>query len=232
MGFGLMFVGYFFAYLISLVFVPEIVGYAIMIWAAVKLSSFDLKFKRCLPVLGGLCLVSAYSFAGDVLAYFKIGTPFFNNTALSVASAAQEALVLAFNILLLIAVGSIAKDTGIDKIRFRAMRNLLLVVLSQVSYMIVIFLPQGGENEIIKTVFAVTLMLRFIWIFLNLMLLASCYRMICEEGDEGMPEKEINIPVIKQMESVMRRRDKNAFDSGKNWAEKRQSKKEKRKKRN
>ena len=61
MGFGLMFVGYFFTYIISLVLVPKILGYVIMTWATVKLSEFDIKFKRCLPVLGGLLLISAFS---------------------------------------------------------------------------------------------------------------------------------------------------------------------------
>ena len=42
MGFGLMFVGYFFTYLISLVWVPKILGYAVMTWAVSKLSAFDI----------------------------------------------------------------------------------------------------------------------------------------------------------------------------------------------
>jgi hypothetical protein len=54
--------------------------------------------------------------------------------------------------------------------------------------------------------------------------------MICDESDADMPDKEINIPVIKQMEDIMRRRDKNAFDSGKLWSAKRRAKKESKKK--
>ena len=227
MGFGLMFVGYFFTYLISLVLFPRILGYAIMMWATVKLSAFDLKFKRCLPVLGGLFLVSAYSFAGDIVNHFNLATSFFNEHVLNIVSAGEEALVVLFHIFLMLAIGSIAKDTGLDKIRFRAMRNLFLIVAAELAYTVVIFLP---KNKVVQTVFAATVILRFIWIFLDLILLASCHRLICEEGDESMPEKEINIPVLKQMESVMRRRDKNAFDSGKRWSEKRQNKKEKLKK--
>ena len=227
MGFGLMFVGYFFTYLISLVFVPRILGYAIMLWATVKLSAFDIKFKRCLPVLGGLFLISAYVLSGDIVKHFNLEASLFNDTVLNIVSTAEELLVILFHVFLMLAIGSIAKDTGLDKIRFRAMRNLLLIMIAELTYTVIIFLP---KNKVVQTVFAITVILRFIWIFLDLILLASCYRLICEEGDESMPEKEINVPIIKQMESVMRRRDKNAFDSGKRWSEKRQNKKEKRKK--
>ncbi len=228
MGFGLMFVGYFFAYLISLVLVPKILGYAIMVWATVKLSAFDLKFKKGLPVLGGLILVSAYSLVGDIFRYFSMDVTLFNGVVPNVIAVIEEVLVLVFHAFLMLAIANIAKETGLEKIRFSAMRNLLIIGIAEVAYTVMIFLP---KNESIQAVFLGVIILRFIWIFCNLFLLASCYRMICEEGDESMPEKEINVPVIKQMESTLRRRDKNAFDSGIKWTENRRTKKEKRKKR-
>ena len=228
MGFGLMFVGYFFTYLISLVIVPKILGYVIMTWATIKLSAFDVKFKKCLPILGGLIVVSAYILAGDILKYFSIDNALFNGIFLTVVSLTEEALVVAFHAFLMLAITNIAKDTGLEKIRLRAMRNLLIFCVAEFAYTGFSFLP---NNEMLGAVFSIIVILRFIWIFLNLILLASCYRLICEAGDESMPDKEVNIPIIKQMEEIMRRRDKNAFDAGKNWSEKRQSKKEKRKKR-
>ena len=228
MGFGLMFVGYFFTYLISLALVPKILGYAIMTWATVKLSAFDIKFKKCLPVLGGLILVSTYILAGDILKYLSLDLAVFDGMFLTVVSLAEEALVVAFHVFLMLAVADIAKNTGLEKIRFKAMRNLLVICVAELAYTVFSFLP---TNETLQTIFSIVVILRFVWIFLDLVLLASCYRLICEAGDEEMPEKEIKIPVIKQMEEIMRRRDKNAFDSGKNWAKKRLGKKEKRKKR-
>ena len=105
---------------------------------------------------------------------------------------------------------------------------MLVIFIAEIAYTVMIFLP---KNETVQAIFLGVVILRFIWIFLDLILLASCYRQICEEGDESMPDKEINLPVIKQMESIMRRRDKNAFDSGIKWTENRRAKKEKRKKR-
>ena len=54
--------------------------------------------------------------------------------------------------------------------------------------------------------------------------------MICDEGDADMPDKEINIPIMKEMENIMRRRDKNAFDSGMNIREKRREKRNRKRK--
>ena len=227
MGFGLMFVGYFFTYIISLVLVPKILGYVLMMCATVKLSAFDIKFKRCIPVLGGLFLISSYTLLGDILGWLNIGSSLFNNSVLNVVSVAEEVLVVAFHIFLMFAIGSIAIDTGLEKIRFRAIRNLLLICVAEVLYVVVALLP---VSDIFQAATFVVVMLRFIWIVLDLILLASCYRMICEAGDEDMPEKDVSIPVIKQMETIMRKRDKNAFDSGKKWTEKRREKKEKRQK--
>ena len=228
MGFGLMFVGYFFTYLISLVFVPKILGYVIMTWAAVKLSAFDIKFKRCLPVLLVLILVSTYSLTGDILRYLNVEMPLFVGLVPNIISIIEELLILVFHVYLMLAIASIAKDIGLEKIRFSAIRNLLIIFVAEAAYTIMTFLP---KNDAIQAIFLGAVILRFIWIFLDLVLLASCYRQICEEGDESMPEKEINIPIIKQMEESMRRRDKNAFDLGLKWTEKRKTKKGKGKKR-
>lgn len=221
MGFGLMFIGYFFAYLISLVIVPKILGYLIMVWATVKLSAFDLKFKRCLPALGGLVIVSGYGLLKDIFKYLSIESSLFGGVIPNVISLVEEALVLIFHALLMLAIANIAKDIGLEKIRFRAMRNLLIIAVAEAAYTVMTFLP---KNETTQSIFLGAVILRFIWIALDLILLVSCYRMICEEGDEDMPDKEINIPIIKQMESTMRKRDKNAFDSGISLANKRMDK--------
>ena len=220
MGFGLMFIGYFFVYVMSYVFIPKLVGYLIMTWAALKLSAFDVKFKKCIPLLGALSVVSIYMLVGGVLNSAGTDVVFFNQTALNIVSLTEEALTLAFHFFLMIAISSIARDTGLENIRFRSMRNLVVIGVAEIVYIVVTLLPK----EKIQVVFFMALVLRLLWIILDLILLVSCYRMICEEGDEDMPEKEINIPIIKQMESIMRKRDKNAYDSGITLANKRMDK--------
>ena len=220
MGFGLMFIGYFFVYVMSYVFIPKLVGYLIMLWASLKLSAFDIKFKKCVPILGALSIVSVYTLTGGVFNHIGTDLVFFNEIALNIVSLTEEALTLVFHAFLMLAISSIARDTGLENIRFRSMRNLVVIGIAEIFYVVVTLLPK--EN--IQVLFFTALVLRLLWIILDLILLVSCYRMICEEGDEDMPDKEINIPIIKQMESIMRKRDKNAFDSGIALANKRMDK--------
>jgi hypothetical protein len=194
-----------------------------MLAGVVKLSEYELRFKRCIPTLGAMCLSSGYMLLRDIFEYFSIESSLFGEGVLNVVSTVDEAITVLFHVLVLIAITAIAKSTGIDKICFKAMRNLLIVGVAEVTYFVVLAFP---NSEIRQIIFWIALCLRLIWIVLDLMLLASCYRMICDESDADMPDKEINIPVIKQMEDIMRRRDKNAFDSGKLWSAKRRAKKE------
>ena len=152
----------------------------------------------------------------------------FNEVVLNIVSTVDEAIAVVFHIFVLIAITAIAKSTGLEKICFKAMRNLLIVCAAEVVYFAALIIP--GESSLKQIVFWIALCLRLMWIVLDLMLFASCYRFICDESDADMPDKDINIPLIKQMEDIMRRRDKNAFDSGRNFSEKRRAKKESKKK--
>ena len=228
MGFGLLFIGYFFVYVISIVpFIPKLVGYFIMLVATLKLSDYEVRFKRCIPVLGALGLVSAFLFAKDIFELANIQAYVFNDTITNIISVAEEVLTLLMNALLLISVKAIAESTELDKLSFRSTRNLFVIFIAEAVYLVALFLPDGDAK---KTIFMIALGLRVIWIILNLVLIVSCYRMICEEGDEDMPEKEMNIPILKQMEATLNKRNQNAFDAGRNLYNKRKSKKEKKNK--
>ena len=229
MGFGLLFVGYFVSYVMSYVFIPKLLGCLIMLAGIVKLSEYELEFKKCVPALGAMSIASAYMLARSIFEYFGIESAAFGELAVNIVSVAEELLGFVFHIFLLRAINKIAKDTGLDKLCFRAMRNLIVVAVAQVAYVSLSLVPKSAEG-VTQVLFWVALGLRLIWIVLDLSLLVSCYRMICDESDADMPDREVSIPVIRQMENVMRKRDKNAFDSGKLLNEKRWAKKQSKKK--
>ena len=228
MGFGLMFVGYFVAYVMSYAFIPKLIGCLIMLWGIINLSQYELKFKRCIPVLGVMSVISIYVLMSNIFGYFDITSVFFSDSVISVVTAVDEAVNFIFHAFLLIAITSISKATDLEKLAFKAMRNLLIVGAAEIAYLIFSALPQ---NESTRPVYLIAFCLRLIWIILDLILLASCYRLICDEKEVDMPDKEINIPVIKQMEEIMRKRDKNAFDSAIRWSEKRRDKRNEKQKR-
>ena len=229
MGFGLLFIGYFVAYVMSYVFIPKLLGCLIMMAGIIKLSEYELGFKKCIPTLGVMSVASAYMLARSAFEYFAIDSAIFNELAVNVVSVGEELVGCLFHVFLLLAVSKIAKDTDLDSVSFRAVRNLIVVFAAEAAYLLVAFLPKSSET-VTEVLFWIALALKFIWIVLDLVLLASCYRLICDESDVDMPDREVNVPVIKQMENIMRRRDKNAFDSGRMLSEKRFSKKENKKK--
>ena len=226
MGFGLLFIGYFVTYVMSYVFIPKLLGCILMLLGILKLSAYDLKFKKCVPVLGAMSITSAFMLVNSALQYFNITALVINDVLLNSVSVADELLGLGFHAFLLLAINNIARDTGLEKLCFKAMRNLLLVFVAEIAWFAVSIFSDTSANQVI---FWIAIGLRIIWIVLDLILLVSCYRLICDESDVDMPDKEVNIPVIKQMEEIMRRRDKNAFDSGRNWSEKRKAKREEKK---
>lgn len=229
MGFGLLFVGYFVSYVMSYVFIPKLLGCLIMLAGVIKLSEYEIGFKKCVPVLGAMSVASAYMLVRSALEYFGVNSAVFGELAVNIVSTAEELLGFLFHIVLLMAINKIAKDTGVNKLCFRAMRNLVIIAVAEIAYVTLSFIPKSAES-VTQVIFWIALCLRLIWIVLDLVLLASCYRMICDEGDADMPDKEVNVPIIKQMESVMRKRDKNAFDSGRLLSEKRFAKKQNKKK--
>lgn len=229
MGFGLLFVGYFISYVMSYVFIPKLLGCLVMLAGVFKLSEYEIKFKKCVPVLGAMSIASSYMLARSAFEYFGLESAIFGELTVNVVSLAEELLGFIFHVFLLMAISKIARDTGLDKLCFRAMRNLVIIAVAEVAYVTVSLIPKNSDT-VTQVLFWIALGLRLIWIVLNLSLLVSCYRMICDESDADMPDREVNIPIIKQMEGVMRKRDKNAFDSGKLLNEKLWTKKQSKKK--
>lgn len=223
MGFGILFVGYFVAYVMSFIFIPKLIGYVLMIWATAKLSQYDLAFKRCIFILGLLSVMSVYSFTGSIFEYFSLESAWFGVSVKSLIQTAEKAVSLIFHIFLMLAMRHIAIETELPKLAYKSVRNISIGMLSTAVYLLSNFLP---NSESTKTIALAAFILELVWIVLNLMLMASYYRFICDESDRDMEVKSINIPIIGKMEEIMRKRDQNAFDSGKDLVEKRRRKKE------
>lgn len=208
MGFGLTFVGYFIAYLVSMAFPPvKLLGYALMIWGCVKLSEYNTRFRNAVLPLGFLSLMGVYSLMETIYGTLGITSTFFEAGAVNIAANINEAIDVAFHACLLIAVCSIAKETGLDKMAYKSMRNLLIVFASEIAYFVAILLPVENVASVVSYIAVV---LRIIWIVLNVVLMANCYKMICPEGDEDMPVRESNIEVIRKMDAVINKREEAA----------------------
>ena len=84
MGFGLLFVGYFISYVMSYVFIPKLLGCLIMLAGVIKLSEYELKFKKCVPALCAMSVASAYMLVRSALESFSIESVIFNELAVNI----------------------------------------------------------------------------------------------------------------------------------------------------
>lgn len=228
MGFGLLFIGYVFANVMSVTFVPKIIGYAIMLWGIIRLSDYEVEFKKCnLPlILAGTA--SIYPYLSDLFTkYLKIDVGIFPTSVVRGVSILEILLSVWFLTFLMLAVSSLAIQVDLKKISFRALRNIVVLLIGELLYVAAFCIPAG---QVANVMAYIALFVRILRVILDVSLLFSCYRLICQEGDEDMPQKEIRIPIIKQMEEIMNKRDKNAFDSGKDFSEKYNKKRKNKKK--
>lgn len=228
MGFGLLLIGYLAANVMSYSFVPKIVGYALMMWGCVKLSDYDVKFRRCLIAAALAVIPTVYLDANKICKLLNISTDLFSKGLVNSIGLVETVLSLGFGVMLMIAIISIAKSTELDKLAFRAARNIVIMTLGEVIYIVALCLPEGNVRNVMGNC---AFIIRALFVLLNLLLIFACYRMICNEGDEDMPAKEVNIPIIRKMEEVLNKRDKDAFESAKNISEKHHEKKRRKKER-
>ena len=208
MGFGLTLIGYFIAYFVSWVFAPaKLIGYAVIMWGCVKLSEYNTRFRTCTLPLGFLCLSGLYSLLGYLYGLLSVASTLFEGSTLNIVSNVSEAIDVSFHTCFLIAVCSIAKETELPKMAYNSMRNLVIVIASELVYFVTLFMPEGKVGGIVSYV---AVILRLLWTLLNIVLLANCYKMICPEGEEDMPVVESKNPVIRKMDTVISKREENA----------------------
>ena len=208
MGFGLTFIGYFIAYFVSWAFAPaKLLGYALIMWGCVKLSEYNTRFRTCMLPLGFLALSGVYSLIGYLYGLLGVSSTLFVGNALNLISNVTEAVDVSFHACFLIAICSIAKETELPKMAYNSMRNLVVVIASELVYFVAIFMPEGKAGSIISYA---SVILRLIWTILNIILLANCYKMICPEGEEDMPVIESKNPIIRKMDAVIAKREENA----------------------
>lgn len=195
MGFGLLLIGYFVAYIIPvyqrLAFAMPL-GYAVILVALSLLSPYMRGFLVTRNVTFAALPVSVYYAVTGTATWGVFTLPaWMTGTALSaVAEWYYFVFVLAFHVFLLRTLATFTGEMGLPALRQTAWRNLLIVMIYQALFLILslllpLFTQYGG-----LFVWPLTL-LRFVFVFLNIYLFFRCYRLILPEGSDAIvPEKK------------------------------------------
>jgi len=210
MGFGLMFVGTFFFWSLKIGnfdVLPDFIGYMFLIYGMNCATKYCKNFKasRTAACVGAVLSAGVFIMQAAEL----LGANFTGTQLEYYLSAANHAVRIVFIMMFLMAIFSLAKETGAEKTEKRSLFSLIAVPVFWLGYIVI-----GVMNHLSlvtdEKVLSAALLCEIIYVVLTAVATFSAYMWICVEGDENM-EKKNNIKT--PMDYFDRRREKEAAES-------------------
>ncbi|MCI8388481.1 MAG: hypothetical protein HFE63_08475 [Clostridiales bacterium] len=203
MGFGLLFLGYFFILNVpygSLDVLPDIIGCLLMLSALKRLTGYcsdNRGFKYTQFTLLPYTLIAAIIFISQLACQFGITSAESIKWFTSPLNIVYSIVIGAFHIFLFLGIHELSKEVDLPKITTRSIRMLSLTV---VYYIIELLSYTGIINKIaystakpeavLSYINLALFILGILWMALTWALIFTCYIRICLEGDEDMPYRE------------------------------------------
>lgn len=182
MGFGLLFIGYFFVYIgavTPLSAYTYVVGAGLIIYSLKNLVLENNMFKIS---LFSVILMEAISIAKLMIMLFGN----VNGSFYYVINLIQGILAPAISILLVISIYVISKTVGLVKVQAKSVVDLIFLGI----YLITAIVFSVVNSELLKArLFVANIITLLICTVFTLIIIFNCYAGICYEGDENM-EKE------------------------------------------
>lgn len=192
MGTGLVFVGYFFANFVA-IYSPlafaKLAGYPLMLLGLRRLRPYHPLFRVCYAA-GFLSLPFAAYYTYTSLLLLGVPGSAVPETLVSAVEWCYFVFSIVFELLLLFAFGRLSRELGHLRTATPAFRNMIFVGLYAVVYFVT-NLPVVAQSAAAKYFYLPLLLLRVLFLFLDLWLLFLCYRDICPAESEQMELEEL-----------------------------------------
>lgn len=216
MGFGILFIGYFIAFLMSLHkfgFLCRIIGYYVIFLSVQKLSEYKRSLARTAIPLLIMTLCGVYD-AGAMISESIFASVF--PAPLSYAIDLVEiAAGYVFHIFLLKAIIALGQETELPKICSCARWNLAVVtsycILSAILMVMQMILWTSASSELLAfagTLSRITLLAGILYPLLVLILIHSCYAQICAPEDLDMKPKPSRFNFVNKSREMSAEKDK------------------------
>ncbi|MBR2024428.1 MAG: hypothetical protein IKA02_01320 [Clostridia bacterium] len=188
MGFGLLFIGYFFTFIGALALpisqYTYVIGTGIILYSLKKLI---LENKMFVASAIFACLFEIFSI---VVLFLNLFQP--QNGSNSLFSSIQMVLSIVLNALLLLSIFIISKEVGATKIQSKSIVNLVVTAIAFVLITLSIILPDTNAQA---RCFLVGYIAMIVYTVFTLICIFNCYASICYEGDENMEKETGNKPL-------------------------------------
>ena len=207
MGFGILFIGYFFCLNVTFNLWTDVFAYLIMLYAMSLLSRYEKNFKYASYLLIPLVISAGVGFGFNVYE-FTGGT--FSAALVNHIGITEYVFALAVTFFMLRGIRELAAELELHDIKYKAVRN---TVFSCVYYAAMVFLSLnlGISLKIVSLLSAFFLLFGFITIALNAALIYSCYRWICLEGDEDNLRKKSRFAFINKLYDELDKKEARAL---------------------
>ena len=228
MGFGYLFLGYLVTFLLHNLAGALGVGSlalllgGVMMWTGVKnLRLYCKGFAAAEWMLYPLLLLGGYRLVEDLTRLFLWNAPFFDNAQTTV-SWIEFALIMVFHAALLSAVREIGMQVELKKIAAAAIRNMIIVVLYAVTYLLIYLIGGAVQGYLVLSV----TLLNLGWVLCNLWLLMTCTKDIVAAGQEEPEPKQYKWKLLNRLGEQFDENMKKAAESNRAAIEDRLRKKQ------
>ena len=210
MGFGLLLIGYTVAYLFPIglgglqnyAFVGLLIGYFLCYLGLNELKKYTPVFKYAFIISIVLTLAGLFeTLAGvDNLLSWNLGI--LNSMPYNIYSYVRFLLDCGFNIALLFGAIDISRRVYYEPTRNMAYRNIIFVAISYVIELVGMALNLASIDAIAKAlpvISVISIILKLLYILLNVYLWFKCYAFICPSDDVDMKRKKSKIGFINKI---------------------------------
>ncbi len=188
MGFGTLFVGYFFLLNITYYAFTDIIASLVMLLGLYKLSSVNKPFKVSSYICIGFCLFALVEFINGALGMFGGG---FGSDLLTYLAIIRYVLVAALSLFVLAGIREVSREVGLYVNEARA-KMLIYTALIVYTLLIALELPLLTgliPFEATALIATATIILELLYIIFTLVLIYSSHMKICMPED-NLPKEE------------------------------------------
>ena len=226
MGFGTLFIGYFFLLNLVKPDLTDVIAAAVMLLGLYKLS-FVNKFFKAAMTSAAVFLAFALGELG-ISAYEMFFREIGSQALVSVMSSVRYVIVGTLTILVLKGCETVAREVDIKDL---AEKSLRMITFTVITYVLWIFLSLPIPNNSFLPILAgIALIARLLLIFINLTVLYACYMKICMPGEEIPKDKPSRFKFVNEYRERRAERDREVAEKRAELLRERAAKKKGRKK--
>ena len=239
MGFGWLFFGYFTATLMTLnsagAFI-RVIGYAIIVFSALKLrryhKSFNIFLASSAVMVAVSTLIAATALSDGLYNALVIDSPWFSASFTQTVGYTESACSLLFNGAMLYSLWSIGRETGVESVMGDSIRNGVFIAIYNI-FTVVCALPSEAVRGFVQETGLLmwTFLLYLLCIILNHILIFRCYAKICDEDDVEMERKPSRFAFVNKYRAALDEKQERARQATEQYINEKRNKQTQRRKR-